>query len=107
MKIQALLLAVAVLTLAPAPLLASQELSDRFGCSWCHDMNKKTVGPSIRQIAQRYAAQPEALPMLYDKVKNGSNAPWHSAWGMVPMPPNPDINADTVKQIVDWMLEQK
>jgi cytochrome c len=107
MKIQTLS-GLVLLALVSSPLLASQELAEKNGCMGCHLMDRKTVGPSIRQIAERYAAQPDASAMLYEKVKNGGGGPWHGTWGSIPMPPHGDsIQPDTMKTIVDWMLLQK
>lgn len=106
MRIPASALVVALLMITPAAD-ASQALADKNGCSWCHDMNRKTVGPAIRQIAQRYANQPEVAAALAEKVVKGSGGPWHGVWGQVPMPPNPNLRQDTARQIVDWMLQQK
>jgi cytochrome c len=97
----------AALILVSPAIDASQALADKNGCSWCHDLNRTSVGPSVRQIAQRYASQPEAGAMLSEKVLKGGGGPWHGTWGQVPMPPNPDLKADTMRQIVDWMLQQR
>lgn len=107
MKILSLLGAV-IVVVASTPILASQELADKNGCSLCHLMNKQTVGPSIKQMAQRYAGQPDAPAMLYEKVRNGGGGPWHGVWTSVPMPPHGEnVSPDTMKLIVDWMLLQK
>lgn len=107
MKIQTLS-GLVLLTLVSSPLLASQELAEKNGCMGCHLMDRITVGPGIKQIAQRYAGQPDAAAMLYEKVRNGGGGPWHGVWTTVPMPPHGDnVQPDTMKQIVDWMLLQK
>ncbi len=107
MKIQALIGAI-LLALVSFPLHASKELAEKNGCMGCHLMDKQTVGPSVKQIAQRYAARQDASAMLYEKVRNGGGGPWHGIWTSVPMPPHGDnVRPDTMKQLVDWMLLQK
>lgn len=107
MKIHTLL-GVVLFALTSSPIMASQELAEKNGCMGCHLMDRKTVGPSIKQIAERYVAQPEAAATLYEKVKNGGGGPWHGTWGSIPMPPHGDgMRPDTMKTIVDWMLLQK
>lgn len=104
MKIQTLF----CLTLLSTPLHASQELAEKNGCMGCHLMDRQTIGPGIKQIALRYASQPDAAGMLYEKVKNGGGGPWHGVWTDVPMPPHGEnVQPDMMKQLVDWMLRQK
>lgn len=95
------------LTFTTPALYASQDLAEKDGCMECHLLEKKTVGPGIRQIGQKYAGQRDAVAKLFYKVKNGSGGAWHGVWGQVPMPPNPDVSDEDVKAILTWMLEQK
>jgi cytochrome c len=96
-----------ILSLATPPLFASQELAEKNGCMGCHLMDQKTVGPAIRQIAEKYSGQKDVAPLLLEKVKNGGGGYRHGVWGQVPMPPNPQVNDDDLKIILTWMLEQK
>lgn len=92
----------------PLPAMSSQPLAEKHGCMGCHLMDKMTVGPAIRQIAQRYANEPGAATRLYDKVKLGGGGPWRGVWTAVPMPPHEGMADDeSMKRIVDWMLQQK
>jgi|ERR1700690_553145 cytochrome c len=95
------------LTLTTPALYASQDLADKNGCTGCHLMDRKSVGPGIRQIGQKYAGQRDVVAKLFYKVKNGGGGAWHGVWGQVPMPPNPDVSDEDVKAILTWMLEQK
>jgi cytochrome c len=107
MKTRVIICAV-LLSLTSIPLHASQVQAEKNGCMGCHLMDRQTVGPAIKQIALRYANQPNAAENLYEKVRNGGGGPWNGVWGSVPMPPHADnIQPDTMKQIVDWMLQQK
>jgi cytochrome c len=103
----ALLLGTICLALATDPLFASQELAYKNGCMGCHLLDRKTIGPAIQDIAKRYEGQQEATAILFEKVKNGGGGPWHGVWGQVPMPPNPQVQDEQLKLILDWMLQQK
>lgn len=53
------------------------------GCTACHAPDKKTVGPSIKEIAARYKGDAGALATLSSRVRKGSSG----VWGAVPMVP--------------------
>jgi cytochrome c len=96
------------LAIATPPLYASsQKLAEKSGCMGCHLMNRKTVGPAIKNIAHKYAHQKDANAKLFDKVKNGGGGYRHGVWGQVPMPPNPQVSDEDLKTILTWMLKQK
>ena len=82
---------------------ADEALAKAKNCMSCHAIDKKLVGPSYKEIAAKYAGQADAAAMLADKVKKGGVG----AWGKVPMPPNPQVNAADAKTLVDWVLSLK
>jgi cytochrome c len=45
------------------------------GCLNCHDMNKKKVGPSFKDIAAKYKGDPQAPNALVAKLKSGQGHP--------------------------------
>ena len=97
-----------ILALVSPSLYAGQKLAEKNGCMGCHLMNKKTVGPAIKQIAHKYARQKDAEVKLFEKVKNGGGGGYrHGVWGQVPMPPNPQVSDEDLKIIITWMLKQK
>jgi cytochrome c len=104
---QLFLLCACCLTLTPPALLACQDLAERNGCMQCHQLDHKTVGPAIREIAKKYAGQPEEVARLLAKAQNGGGGGLHGVWGQVPMPPNPQVSDADVKVILNWMLDQK
>jgi cytochrome c len=108
-KIMRLVLVSAViLALASPSLYAGQKLAERNGCMGCHLMNRKTVGPAIKQIAHKYRSRKDAAAILFNKVKNGGGGGYrHGVWGQVPMPPNPQVSDEDLKAILAWMLKQK
>ena len=72
-------------------------------CTGCHELERRTVGPSFREIAARYAADPQASEYLAKKIRSGGKG----AWGEVPMPPTPAIAEADLARVVAWVLAQK
>ncbi|SAL42117.1 cytochrome c class I [Caballeronia arvi] len=69
-------------------------------CMGCHAIDRKLVGPSFQQIAEKYKGQPQASVQLEKKVKNGGAG----VWGPIPMPSHPRMNDADIKTVVAWVL---
>jgi cytochrome c len=101
---QPLLAAIALTALLHAPAaLASAELARSKICMGCHAVERKLIGPSLKDVAARYAGQQDASAMLAGKIVKGSAG----AWGAVPMPANPKITPDEARQLATWILSLK
>jgi cytochrome c len=98
---KALLALIAALAVT-APAFANQELASKKNCLACHAMDKKLVGPSYKDVAAKYAGQPDAVAKLAEKIQKGGVG----AWGQVPMPAN-QVTADEAKQLATWVLTIK
>jgi cytochrome c len=79
------------------------ELAKNSGCLNCHEVDKKLVGPSYKDVAAKYRGDKTAEARLIDKVKKGGSG----AWGGIPMPPNPLVKDADLKTLVQWVLSQK
>ena len=90
-------------TLAAGDADPVQKLLNEHACSGCHAMDQRVVGPSFKEVAARYAGDPQAARKLQEKVRAGGRG----AWGEVPMPPNPELAAADLEKIVGWVLAQK
>ena len=66
----------------------------------CHTLDRKIVGPSFKNVAQRYAKQADAVPRLAEKIVKGGGG----AWGPVPMAANPHVSADEARRLAAWVL---
>jgi len=66
-------------------------------------VDKKLVGPSYKDVAAKYAKDPNAEAKLAEKVKKGGSG----VWGQVPMPPNAAVPDADVHSLVKWILSQK
>jgi cytochrome c len=86
-----------------APAWASPELAQKKNCLACHQVNQKVVGPSYKEVAQKYAGQPDAVAKLVPKVMKGGSG----VWGAVPMPANPQVSEAEARQLVQWILSLK
>ena len=73
----------------------------RTTCFSCHAAKTTLIGPSFYQIAQRYRGQLNSIDSLSKKIINGSTG----TWGDLKMPPHPELKADQVKKIVEWILK--
>lgn len=72
---------------------------DANGCLACHGVDSKLVGPAFSDIAKKYAGRPDAQRYLASRIRDGGSG----AWGPVPMPPFPQLSADTVDTITMWI----
>ncbi|MEJ7621621.1 MAG: c-type cytochrome [Aquificaceae bacterium] len=78
-----------------------QAFAQQKGCFACHGMNNKKVGPSFKEIAERYAGQPN-VEELAKRIKNGVVG----VWGQVPMPPQ-NVTEQEAKDLAKWILSLK
>lgn len=86
--------------LLAANVQADAELAKNSGCLNCHNVDTKLVGPSLKEIAAKYAGQDGASDYLAGQIKNGSNG----VWGPVPMPPNAMVSDENAKVLADFIL---
>ena len=96
------LTAIAALQLA-TPAAAQEELAKKHNCLVCHQVDKKVVGPSYKDVAAKYANDKTAEAKLFEKVKKGGVG----VWGQVPMPPNSTVPDADIKALVKWILSLK
>jgi cytochrome c551/c552 len=88
---------------AAAPLAAGGAaaiaLTGSQGCTACHAMDGKGLGPSFREVAKKYAGRGDAATYLAGKIRSGGSGVWG---GPIAMPPQslPELDA---KAIADWL----
>jgi cytochrome c551/c552 len=75
----------------------------RDGCTACHAIDRKVVGPAFRDVAAKYRQQNGAEQRLVNSTKNGSEG----VWGSIPMPPNPAMDDQNLHFIVKQILSLK
>lgn len=88
-------------TLVMAPVATADEaLAKKNNCLACHQIDKKSIGPSYKDIAKKYKGQADAVAKLSEKVKKGGKG----VWGPIPMPPNASVPDADINKLVQWVL---
>lgn len=82
--------------------LANPQIAKANKCFECHSLDKRIIGPSFRDIAQKYKNQPGATNYLADKVRKGSVG----VWGSPPMQAYPDMPQQDINSVVKWILDR-
>lgn len=72
-------------------------------CLNCHALERKLVGPALKDIGRRYASGDAHITANYlaQRIVNGSA----NAWGAVPMPANPQVSAEDSRRLAEWLLK--
>ena len=82
---------------------ANADLAKSSGCMNCHTVDKKLVGPALKDIAAKYKGDAGAVDKLAVKVQKGSQG----VWGPVPMPPNAKVSDADAKKLAEFILSLK
>jgi cytochrome c len=101
--------AVLALSLAPGAM-ASEDLAKANGCTACHQLDKKVLGPAYGQVAACYATkdakklEANKAALMKHVIEGGAGV-----WGQIPMPANTQMKDgaknEELKKIVDWILK--
>lgn len=92
-----MLVAAAVL---PMSAQAAPDALAKFGCTGCHGMDNKIVGPGFKEVAAKYKGNDAAKADLTKSIKSGSMG----KWGPIPMPPQAALSDADVTAVVDWLV---
>jgi cytochrome c len=76
------------------------DLAKKYGCTNCHKIDKKVVGPAWQDVAAKYKGDGEAAARLSAKIVKGGSG----VWGTIPMPANPKLSDAEVKELVTFIL---
>lgn len=102
MKLISMVFAVAgAVALAPTAM-ADEALAKKSNCLACHQIDKKSIGPSYKDVSKKYKGQADAVAKLSEKVKKGGKG----VWGPIPMPPNAAVSDADIQKLVKWILGQ-
>jgi cytochrome c len=88
-----------------APTAASvkpEGMPAKYGCTACHAVDHKVVGPAFKDVAAKYKGQ-DVEAKLAEKVRNGGAG----VWGQIPMVPNPQVPDADLHAMVKWILSLK
>lgn len=78
---------------------ADEALAKKNSCTACHAMTTKVMGPSFRDIAAKYANNPDAVEALSRSIREGGTG----RWGTLSMPPQAQLPPATVKALASWL----
>ena len=81
---------------------ADEALAKAKNCFTCHNVDKKVVGPSYKDVAAKYKGDAKAVDTLAGKIKAGGKG----VWGPIPMPPN-NVTPEEAKKLAAWVLSIK
>lgn len=79
------------------------QLISQSDCLSCHKVDEKLIGPSYKEVAEKYDASEANVKYLADKIINGGSG----VWGDVPMTPHPAINTDDAAEMAKYVLSLK
>lgn len=81
-------------------LAQGQAYMDGSDCMRCHGIDRKFVGPSFLQVADRYRAQGDAQAYIAQKIREGSVG----VWGNTIMPRHPQVTQEQAEGMAAWIL---
>jgi cytochrome c len=91
------------LALIATPALADEASLKKNNCMACHSADKKMVGPSYKDVANKYRGQSDAADKLAKKIRAGGSG----VWGPIPMPANPQVSEAEAKKLANYILNLK
>jgi len=90
------------LLISAGQAVADEATAKANGCTACHALDKKVVGPAYKSVANKYKGDAAAADKLAKEVRTGSKG----IWGPVPMPAQAKISDADLKKVVAWILAQ-
>jgi cytochrome c len=88
---------------ATGATLSGEALARARTCLACHQIDRKQVGPAYRDVAARFADNPDAVNILASAIRNGGRG----QWGAVPMPAQPQVSEAEALELARWVLSLK
>ena len=89
--------------LVSAPAWADTALLQKNNCLACHNVTQTVVGPSFKDVANKYRGQADAADKLARKIRLGGSG----VWGAMPMPAHPQISDVDAKKLAVYVLNIK
>lgn len=80
-----------------------EALISKSDCLACHKVQDKLLGPSYKDVANKYPNNAATIAQLADKIKKGGSG----VWGPIPMSPHPALSDDDAKAMVKYILSLK
>jgi cytochrome c len=97
----ALLLAIAAgAGWSAGPARADADMLKRYNCMACHAVDRKVFGPTLKEIAARYAGDARAAETLARRIRAGGSG----VWGEAPMPAQPQVPEADALTLAKYIL---
>lgn len=81
----------------------AMQLVKKSSCLGCHAVDKKKVGPAFRDVAAKYRGDAGAEAHLVNVIGKGGRG----VWGVMAMPPNPQVSEADRKILARFVLSLK
>lgn len=85
---------------ASVAFVKGRKLIEASDCMACHSKEKKSIGPSYRDVAKKYTSDNGALEMLTKKVISGGSG----VWGETAMAGHPQLSTADAAEMVKYIL---
>ncbi len=80
--------------------LVGKTLFESSDCKACHTVSDKSVGPTLTEIADKYAGNEAVIKTLIDKVIKGGSG----VWGDLMMSPHPQLKTEETEKMIRYIL---
>ncbi len=77
-----------------------KKLIEASDCMACHTKDKKSIGPTYREVSNKYKGDDKALEILTKKVIAGGSG----VWGETAMAGHPSLKKEDVNEMVKYIL---
>ncbi|WP_143304615.1 ThuA domain-containing protein [Chitinophaga vietnamensis] len=79
--------------------IAGKNIMETSDCKTCHKPDEKSIGPSFKQVAEKYKNDPSAPETLAKKIINGGGG----VWGETAMSAHPTLSMGEARQLVEYI----
>lgn len=80
--------------------IAGKNMVEAGDCKTCHKPDEKSIGPSFKQVADKYKDRPDVYEYLSDKIIKGGSG----VWGETAMSAHPALTAGEAHQLVEYVM---
>ena len=101
--IVSMVVAAGLIAAGSAMAIDMPDAAKKNGCTACHAIDKKVVGPAWMDVSKKYKGDKGAADALLAKVSKGGSG----NWGTMPMPAQDPAGKkqDDIKALVKFILE--
>ena len=85
------------------PAHADYALLVKNNCLACHQVDKRKYGPTLKEVAAKYANDSNAAQKLARKIRAGGSG----VWGQDVMPPQPQVSQADALALARYVLSLK